>query len=60
MYKTTTDIGGTIALLMMMQHFKNGTSHAQNAGDKEQKKKKERGQHIFLFFPTKGNLHIIY
>jgi hypothetical protein len=33
-----------------MQHFKNGTSHAQNVRDKEQKKRKKRGQHIFPFF----------
>jgi len=57
-YTTSTDIGGTIALLMMMQHFKNGgLSHAQNERDKEQKRKK-RGQHIPSFFsPTNINLY---
>jgi hypothetical protein len=41
MYRTSPDIDGTIALLMMMQHFKNGTSHAQNDEEKQRAKKKK-------------------
>ena len=52
LYRTTTDIGGAIALLMMMQHFKNGISHAQNAGDKEQKKERKEVKTFFFFSPT--------
>jgi hypothetical protein len=40
--RTTTNVRGTIALLMMMQHPENSTSHAQNERETKGKEKKER------------------